>query len=247
MVPTPTGLAAAGLSSIRHLLRLDPYGELGPNLSVARRWCLCSSHTLGSALVSSSSCSTLGWRPSRMASTTSGASERQAEQAVDEAPRYAFGLGDSRRRSVVPILHQPLPPMRPRECADQRSRPGVGLAGAHASPPSGAMITLRPPRRLNVIGMWTVIVLPSKSSSPPRDLPLASHAAFGLPRPKLLNQRLQPPGAQSHPHAIGRQVDPIDQQPDDPRLLGREQLVPNCPTAKHRTPAVYISEPKSLL
>src|SRR5512134_3148296 len=26
--------------------------------------------------------------------------------------------------------------------------------------------------------------------------------------------------------AIGRKVDPLEQQPDDPRLLGREQLVP---------------------
>jgi hypothetical protein len=32
--------------------------------------------------------------------------------------------------------------------------------GAHASPPSGAMITFYPPRRFQVIGMKTVMVSP---------------------------------------------------------------------------------------
>ena len=40
---------------------------------------------------------------------------------------------------------------------------GRGFAGGQASPPSGAMITLRPPRRFQVIGMRTVIVEPSNS------------------------------------------------------------------------------------
>jgi hypothetical protein len=40
---------------------------------------------------------------------------------------------------------------------------GRGFAGVHASPPSGAMITLWPPRRFQIIGMRTVIVWPSNS------------------------------------------------------------------------------------
>src|SRR5512147_920891 len=39
---------------------------------------------------------------------------------------------------------------------ESASRRGRGLAGTHASPPSGAMTTLRPPRRFQVIGMRTV-------------------------------------------------------------------------------------------
>jgi hypothetical protein len=60
---------------------------------------------------------------------------------------------------VAENFQLPLPPMRPRQCADQRLV-GPGVAGAHASPPSGAMMTLRPPRRFQVTGMWTVIVRP---------------------------------------------------------------------------------------
>ena len=100
---------------------------------------------------------------------------------------------------------------------------GRGFAGAHASPPSGAMITLRPPRRFQVIGMWTVMRLAV-------ELPILVRGAIAfafmrrcLTRLQLLDQRLQPLGPQPHLHAIGRQVDPLDQQPDDPRLLGRNQ------------------------
>ena len=50
---------------------------------------------------------------------------------------------------------------------------------------------------------------------------------FASPRLQFLDQRLQPFGSQPHLHAIGREVDPLDQQPDDPRLLGREQLIPH--------------------
>jgi hypothetical protein len=40
---------------------------------------------------------------------------------------------------------------------------GRGFAGAQASLPSGAMITLRPPRRFQVIEIKTVMVSPSKA------------------------------------------------------------------------------------
>ena len=43
---------------------------------------------------------------------------------------------------------------------------------------------------------------------------------------QLGNQRLQPFGTQAHLNASGREIDPLDQQPQNPRLLGREQLVP---------------------
>ena len=53
---------------------------------------------------------------------------------------------------------------------------------------------------------------------------LGFHA--GDPQPEFLDQRLQPLGAQPDLHAVGPKIDLLDQQPDDARLLRREQLVP---------------------
>jgi hypothetical protein len=75
--------------------------------------------------------------------------QREPDQPVDEAFRDVFGLGDLAGRAVPALIQHPLPPVRPRQCADQRLvRPRLG--GAQASVPSGAMITLRPPRRFQV-------------------------------------------------------------------------------------------------
>ena len=86
---------------------------------------------------------------------------------------------------------------------------GRGFAGAQASLPSGAIITFRPPWRFQVIGMWTAIVVPSNSQFWPKAL---RFDFMLLPPPvansKLLDQRLQPLGAQPHLHAIGRQDRP---------------------------------------
>src|SRR5512134_1766591 len=45
--------------------------------------------------------------------------EGQPQQAVDEAPRNLFGVGDLCSRPIRPILDQPLPPVRPGERAYQ--------------------------------------------------------------------------------------------------------------------------------
>jgi hypothetical protein len=68
--------------------------------------------------------------------------------------------------------------MRFHRCARASARisvsSGPGFAGAHASPPSGAMITfLWPPRCFQAIGMRTVIVLPSNSQLSPESFRLA--------------------------------------------------------------------------
>ena len=86
----------------------------------------------------------------------------QAQQPVDEAAGEAFRLGQLAGGAVLPSSSN-----RFHRCARASARisvsSGRGFAGAHASPPSGAMITLRPPWRFQAIGMWTVIVLPSNS------------------------------------------------------------------------------------
>jgi hypothetical protein len=40
------------------------------------------------------------------------------------------------------------------------------------------------------------------------------------------NQRLQALGPQPHLDPVRRQIHPLDQQPHDARLLGREQFIP---------------------
>jgi hypothetical protein len=90
--------------------------------------------------------------------------------------------------------------------------------GAHSAP-SGVTTRLRPPRFLNVNGMWTVIVSPSAETvARVMRLPSAAHDCSHEPGEPV---RPQPDLDAVHPD-----VDPLDQQLHDPRLLGREQLVP---------------------
>ena len=68
-------------------------------------------------------------------------------------------------------------------------------------------------------------VVKSVTSSVPRSC-VGLSCRSCLSRLQFLDQRLESFGAQSHLHAIGREIDPFDQQTNDPRLLGRKQLVP---------------------
>ena len=74
--------------------------------------------------------------------------------------------------------------------------------------------------------MRTVIVVPSNSQFCPAILRFVSHAAFAS-RDCSSSTSVCSPSARSRTcMPSGAQVDPLDQQPDDPRLLGREELVP---------------------
>ena len=135
--------------------------------------------------------------------------QREPQQPVDEAPGNAFGFCDLCRRPIPPpssnLFHR---------CARASARisvsSGRGFAGAQASPPSGAMITLRPPRRFQVIGMRTVMVVPSNSQLSPAILrfvfmPLRPHVT-GAPRPASAARR--PAAARSYLRAQGRPARP---------------------------------------
>jgi hypothetical protein len=77
---------------------------------------------------------------------------------------------------------------------------------------------LRPPRFLNVSGMCTVIVAPSAETA----------ARFTLPPsccPPIPDQPGEPIRPEPELDAVHPHIDPLDQQLDDPRLLGGEQLV----------------------
>ena len=87
--------------------------------------------------------------------------ERQAEQPVDELRVTPLCFGQFPSRSVPALLQQPLPPMRPRQRADQRvvrpwfRRPGiVGLGGVHCREGRGLCATLIPSWIRNCAGRF---------------------------------------------------------------------------------------------
>ena len=119
----------------------------------------CSSHLLGNDRVNSSSCNPFDCRPSRIISTMSG------ESSVNRSSRLTkLRVTPSASASSPADRYLPSSSKRFHRCARTSARISAlshrGFAGAHASPPSGAMMTLRPPRRFQVIGMRTVIVEP---------------------------------------------------------------------------------------
>ena len=81
---------------------------------------------------------------------------------------------------------------------------------------------LRPPRRWKRIGIRTTRVLPSSRVSTPFLMPPSSRLL-----PQLPDQAREALGPDPHLERVLLHVDPLDQQLDDPRLLGREQLVPD--------------------
>ena len=106
--------------------------------------------------------------------------------------------------------------------------------GAHGAP-SGVTTSFRPPRFLNVIGMCTVIVSPSAETAarllvPP---PVARH---------FPHQAGQPVRPKPDLHAVHPHLDPLDQQLHDPRLLGREQLVPQRVELQQRLPRLVLGD-----
>ena len=97
-----------------------PYARLG---GADKRAIRCFSHSLGMASVSSSNRIAFGCLPSRIASTMSGAN------SVSRSSRLTkLRVTPSASAVEVPaLLQQPLPPMRPRQRANQRLvRPRLG-------------------------------------------------------------------------------------------------------------------------
>ena len=117
----------------------DAYAALGGNNPLC-----CSPQSLGNE-VRSSSCSPFDCRPLRIVSTTSGGS------SVNRSSRLTK-LRVTPSASAISAADRYLPPtLFPSQRADQRVvRPR--FRRRPRSPPSGAMITLRPPRRFQVIG-----------------------------------------------------------------------------------------------
>jgi hypothetical protein len=108
----------------------------------------CSSHSAGIARVNSSSCIPFDCRPSRMASWISGASSVNHSSLLTKLrPIFSASAISCAER------HLPASSSRFHRCALASARisvsSGRALMCAHASPPSGAMITFCPPRRLS--------------------------------------------------------------------------------------------------
>ena len=100
--------------------------------------------------------------------------------------------------------------MRPRQRPDQRlvgpwfcRRPRIAAVGRDDHLAAAAAL----PGYRDADGDRRAVEFPILS----RDLALALSCRSGLSRLQLLDQRLQPIGPQPHFHAIGREVDPLDQ------------------------------------
>ena len=106
--------------------------------------------------------------------------------------------------------------------------------GAHSAP-SGVTTSFRPPRFRNVSGMWTVIVSPSAETV--ARVTLRPPAAGHFPHQPGEPVRPQPNLDAVHPH-----VHPLDQQLHDPRLLGREQFVPQRVELQQRLPRLVLGD-----
>ena len=117
--------------------------------------------------------------------------------------------------------------------------------GAHG-PPFGVTTSFRPPRFLNVIGTWTVIVSPS----------IATVARFTLPPswcPHALHQTGQAV-AEPNVDAVLSHIDSLDQQLDGPRALGKSRCrgrtvrvrVPTAQLPRHSRPVASALRPVPL-
>ena len=111
--------------------------------------------------------------------------QRQPKQPVDEATGTLSASASSAGRRYLPSSSN-----RFHRCARASARisvsSGRGFAGAHASPPSGAMMTLRPPRRFQMLWGerrgWQVGALCYLRRSPPccTMLPLVDRRPNGM-------------------------------------------------------------------
>ena len=80
----------------------------------------CSSHSIGIVRVKFSSCIPFRCRPIEDRLNDVGRQQSEPHHAVDEAARDTFSISYLSRRTVGPVFNQALPPMRPRQRADQR-------------------------------------------------------------------------------------------------------------------------------
>ena len=83
--------------------------------------------------------------------------QRQPQDATDIGRMDGLCPRQILERRVHALVEHFPPPECPRQRLDHRV---VDARGAHSAP-SGVTTSFRPPRFLNVIGMWTVIVSPS--------------------------------------------------------------------------------------
>jgi hypothetical protein len=82
--------------------------------------------------------------------------------------------------------------------------------------------------------MWTVIVCASAETVARVTLPPSCGQRFCAPARR--SRRPQPDLRAVHPH-----IDPLDQQLHDPRLLGREELVPQRIELGERSPRSSVT------
>ena len=132
----------------------------------------------------------------------------------------------TRPRFRAAALHPAPPAMCSNQRLDQRLvAPRLPCRCRHV------MISFRPPRRCSRIGMRMVRV---STSRPTRSVITLRPPATGRTGPE--RERPGPPAPrrgcgfrrqQRDGDAVGSDVDPLDQQPQDARLLGRVELVPH--------------------
>jgi hypothetical protein len=110
---------------------------------------------------------------------------------------------------------------------------GRGFAGAQESLPSGAMITFRPPRRFQVFGMKTGMASPSSWQFLRATFARDFLCFFHTP---LFDQGLHPHPARNLTYMPRgqRKVNPLHQQPHDPRRLsGKRFLLQRIESFQH--------------
>ena len=160
---------------------------------------------------------------SRMRSpiTSRSNQERQSQHPVDEAACDALCFGQFPSRSVPAIFQHSLPAMRPRQRAHQRLvrprfrwRPGVAAVGSDDHLASAAA----PPGYRRADGNRRAIELPVLAGTFRPVFTPPSPPVTEFPRPAPAAPR--PAAARACHRRQGRL---LNQQPHDPRLLGRKQ------------------------
>ena len=139
---------------------------------------------------------------------------RELQDPRQIGQRNLLGGGQLGQVRVSSALEHPLPPERPRQALTiALSTRGRGAHGA----PSGVTTVFRPPRFLNVIGIWIVIVSPSAETvarlfmlppaccpRPPAPARRARSAAAGPRRRASVYRPARPAAARSAPARRGR-------------------------------------------
>jgi hypothetical protein len=102
---------------------------------------------------------------------------------------------------------------------------------------------LRPPRCWKRIGMRTTRVLPSSRASTLLIIPLSPLVAL----PEFRDEARRPLGPDPHLERVLLHIDPLDEELDDPRLLGGRSLSGHSGgLAKARPRALLSGTPKRL-